>query len=75
MNHTSGFKKFSDYQLESNLNVETSNALVIQPTNATVDVITDIIGVVNLNCVYDFDLVRENSLNVGGIIFSDEIIF
>ena len=75
LNHTSGFKKFSDYQLESNLNVETSNALVIQPTNATVDVITDIIGVVNLNCVYDFDLVRENSLNVGGIIFSDEIIF
>jgi hypothetical protein len=77
LNHTSGFKKFSDYQLESNLSVETSNALVVNlPSDVTsVDVITDIIGVVNLNCVYDFDLVRENALNVGGRIFSDEIIF
>jgi hypothetical protein len=77
LNHTSGFKKFSDYQLESNLSVETSNALVVNlPSSVTsVDVVTDIIGVVNLNCVYDFDLVRENSLTVGGRIFSDEIIF
>jgi hypothetical protein len=77
LNHTSGFKKFSDYQLESNLSVETSNALVVNlPSDVTsVDVITDIIGVVNLNCVYDFDLVRENALSVGGRIFSDEIIF
>jgi hypothetical protein len=77
LNHTSGFKKFSDYQLESNLSVETSNALVVNlPSDVTsVDVVTDIIGVVNLNCVYDFDLVRENALNVSGRIFSDEIIF
>jgi hypothetical protein len=77
LNHTSGFKKFSDYQLESNLSAEKSNALVVNlPSDVTsVDVITDIIGVVNLNCVYDFDLVRENSLSVGGRIFSDEIIF
>jgi hypothetical protein len=77
LNHTSGFKKFSDYQLESNLSVETSNALNVNlPSDVTsVDVITDIISVVNLNCVYDFDLVRENALNVGGRIFSDEIIF
>ena len=75
LNHTSGFKKFSDYQLESNLSAETSNALTVQPTDALVDVVTDIIGVVNFNCVYDFDLVRENALSVGGRIFSDEIIF
>ena len=30
LNHTSGFKKFSDYQLESNLSVETSNSLVVK---------------------------------------------
>ena len=77
LNHTSGFKKFSDYQLESNLSVETSNALVINlPSDLTsVDIITDVVSVVNLNCVYDFDLVRENALNVGGRILSDEIIF
>ena len=75
LNHTSGFKKFSDYQLESNLSVKTSKTLIIRPNNANVEVVTDIIGVVNLNCVYDFDLVRENSLQIGSQIFSDEIIF
>jgi hypothetical protein len=30
---------------------------------------------VNLNCVYDFDLVKENSLQIGNSSFSDEIIF
>ena len=77
LNHTSGFKKFSDYQLESNLNEETSNSLVINlPSNITsIDSINDIIGVANLNCVYDFDLVRENALYVSEKIFSDEIIF
>jgi hypothetical protein len=77
LNHTSGFKKFSDYQLESNLSSENSNALIVNlPSDTTpVDITTDIIGVVNLNCVYDFDLVRENALSVGGRIFSDEIIF
>lgn len=77
LNHTTGFVKFSDYQLESNLSVEDSNSLTINLSSdlTSVEVISDIISVVNLNCVYDFDLVRENSLNVGGRIFSDEIIF
>ena len=77
LNHTSGFKKFADYQLESNLSAENSNALTINlPSNlSSVEVISDIIGVVNLNCVYDFDLVRENALRIGNTTFSDEIIF
>jgi hypothetical protein len=77
LNHTTGFVKFSDYQLESNLSVEDSNSLTINlPSDLTsVEVISDIISVVNLNCVYDFDLVRENSLQIGSQIFSDEIIF
>ena len=74
LNHTSGFKKFSDYQLESTLDTESLNTLI--PLNvSSVDITNDIIGVVNLNCVYDFDLVKENSLNIGGRILSDEIIF
>ena len=77
LNHTSGFKKFSDYQLESNLSTETSNALVVNlPSDVTsVDVVSDIVEVINLNCAYDFDLVRENVLSGSERIFSDEIIF
>jgi hypothetical protein len=77
LNHTTGFVKFSDYQLESNLSVEDSNSLTINLASdlTSVEVISDIISIVNLNCVYDFDLVRENSLQIGSQIFSDEIIF
>jgi hypothetical protein len=77
LNHTSGFKKFADYQLESNLSAENLNALTVNlPSDlSSVEVISDIIGVVSLNCVYDFDLVRENALRIGNSVFSDEIIF
>ena len=101
LNHTTGFVKFSDYQLESNLSTKDSNLTGIEGTITTpigtsgtittfdstnslailvpdltsVEVISDIISVVNLNCVYDFDLVKENSLQIGSQIFSDEIIF
>ena len=76
LNHTSGFKKFADYQLESNLSIENSNALIPFTSNlSSVEVISDIISVVSLNCVYDFDLVRENVLQIGDRTFSDEIIF
>jgi hypothetical protein len=77
LNHTSGFKKFSDYQLESKLSEENSNSMVVGLSTdlTSFEVISDIIGVANLNCVYDFDLVRENSLQIGSQTFSDEIIF
>ena len=77
LNHTTGFIKFSDYQLESNLSIEDSNSLTINLASdlTSIEVISDLISVVNLNCVYDFDLVRENSLQIGSQIFSDEIIF
>ena len=77
LNHTAGFIKFSDYQLESNLNSKDSKSLVVNlASNLTsIEVTNDIISVINLNCVYDFDLVKENSLQIGSQIFSDEIIF
>jgi len=71
LNHTPGFKKFSDYQLESNsLN---TNSLVVGSTD--IDLKLDLVGVVDLNCVYNFDLVSENALNINSNIVSDEIIF
>jgi hypothetical protein len=77
LNHTLGFVKFSDFQLESGLDSKTSNALIVNvPSILTqVDIKNDIIGVVNLNCVYDFDLVKENSKTIGSNTFTDEIIF
>ena len=70
-NHTLGYKKFSDYQLEST----NTNSIKVGLTTelGTVDVINDITGFGNLNCVADFDLVTENNINSGTI--SDEMIF
>jgi hypothetical protein len=70
LNHTAGFKKFSDYQLETFGYSGISTEAV-----SVVDATADIFGVANLNCVYDFDLAKENVLNVGTKTFSDEISF
>jgi hypothetical protein len=70
LNHTSGFKKFSDYQLETTVGVGTTSFGL-----TSIEVISDLIEVVSLNCVYDFDLVRENALEISNRVFSDEIIF
>jgi len=77
LNHTLGFKKFADYQLESSLPQSNANSMVVGLSTylTSVEVINDIIGFVDLNCVYDFDLVGENSLNIGSSTFSDEILF
>ena len=77
LNHTLGFKRFSDYQLESALPKLNSNSMVVGlSTDLTYfDLTNDIISVVDLNCVYDFDLVKENSLQIGSSTFSDEITF
>jgi len=83
LNHTSGFKKFSDLEMRSslkyNLNNEEGNSLedslvIRNSENSTFTVLVDFIEVIDLNCVKDFDLVRENAL-LGDRLFSDEIIF
>ena len=37
--------------------------------------ISDLISIIDLNCVNDFDLVTERTLNIGSDIYSDEIVF
>ncbi len=74
LNHTSGFEKFSDYQLESNVGLGSTSVRLTSDTTS-IEVISDLIGVINLNCVYDFDLVSENALKIDNRVFSDEIIF
>ena len=74
LNHTAGFKKFSDFQLETTDDANT--AIVGLSTDLTsYEVVNSLIGHGNLNCVSDFDLVRENYLTIGGDIFSNQIIF
>jgi hypothetical protein len=73
LNHTAGFRKFADYQLESSSPQSLSVGL---STNLTsFEILTDIVSNVDLNCVYNFDLVKENSLKIGNSSFSDEIVF
>ena len=71
LNHSLGFKKFSDYQLETK-----ADAIVGVTTNQTdFTIVSDMIGIGNLHCVYDFDLVKENSLTISEQTVSDEIVF
>ena len=76
-NHTLGFKKFADFQLESSLDEQNKNSMVVGLSTFTTsfDVIVDYISVMDLNCVYDFDLVSENYLNINSNIVSDQIEF
>jgi len=73
LNHTTGFKKFSEYQLETTNSNSMSVGLSTEKTY--VDIVSDIVGFADLNCVTDFDLVKENSLLSSGKYFSDEITF
>jgi len=73
LNHTAGFRKFADYQLESSS--PQSLSVGISTDLTSFEILNNIVGGANLNCVYDFDLVKENSLQIGNSSFSDEIIF
>ena len=73
LNHTAGFAKFADYQLES---IESDpGAAVVRPDDSSIEVIVDIIGEADLHCVYDFDLVSEGTQYVNGELASNEIFF
>ena len=78
-NHTAGFRKFSDYQLETpaSFSEVTGNSMAVGLSTelSYFSVVNDLYGVADLNCVYNFDLVAENSLDAAGAMYSDEIIF
>ena len=75
LNHTSGFKKFGDYQCEPSVSEVNANSLKIGVSTSIVDVKADLISTVDLNCVNDFDIVRENVLRQNGKVVSDAITF
>ena len=71
LNHTSGFKKFSDLIIRT----EQSVGVVTSQTETSFEVVNDLISVMDLNTVFDFDLVREKTLNINSNIISDELVF
>ena len=73
LNHTLGYIKFSDMQVDS-LN-SNSMRIGLSTEVTSYDIVSDLIGFGNLNTVHDFDLVTENSLNIGSRVLSNEIIF
>ncbi len=73
LNHTLGYVRFSDMQLDS---INDNSMQVGISTNVTeYDIVNHLIGIGNLHTVHDFDLVTENSLNIGSRVLSDEIVF
>ncbi len=76
LNHTLGYKKFADLQIEST-NLDTSLSVGISTELTDVTVVSSLDGFIDLNCVFDFDIATENNLNFsdGNNILSNEIIF
>jgi hypothetical protein len=75
LNHTLGFKKFSDYQCEPSFAEVQDNKLSVGVSTSRLDSSIGLVGIANLNCYYDFDLVRENALRDEDSIFSSEVYF
>ena len=72
LNHTSGYKEFSDLQV---ISIEDQPLAIAQPFNSDVDTTTDIVGRASLHCFYDFDYVTESNNIINGVLSSDEIFF
>ena len=73
LNHTAGFKKFSDLIIESQ--DKNNNGITTSQNNGGVFPLTDIISEIDIDCYTDFDLARELTVDIDGQIKSDEIIF
>jgi hypothetical protein len=77
LNHTVGFKKFSDLQIESKISEESNTSLTVgvSTENTSVETIVDMVGYGDINCVSDFDVAKENSLKINSRVFSNQISF
>ena len=73
LNHTAGFKKFSELTVES-YDPDISGISTAQDLNRVV-AISDLTQIVDLNTVKDFDIGREKSIQVDRQLVSNEILF
>ena len=73
VNHTLGYKKFGDLQIEST-NLDQSIQVGISTELTDVTIVSSLDGFIDTNCVFDFDIATENNLKLSdGTILSDEI--
>lgn len=68
LNHTTGFLKFSDLIIENITSAKTF------ADDSVTDIVVDIIGSGDINCVYTFDLAAEKTTRIGTGLVSNEII-
>ena len=73
LNHTSGFKKFSDLSIES-YNPSYSGISTAQ-NQGDFSSLANLSSVIDVDCYHDFDLVSENYIDINGNSLSNEIIF
>ena len=75
-NHTAGFKKFGDYQMVTPVSgTSAENSMQVGVSSNFIEITNELVGFGDLNCVHDFDNVKENVLRIGNGISSNEIIF
>ena len=71
LNHTAGFKKFSDLQIVST----TDPTMSTNVNDSEISFTVDCVGTGDLNCHYDFDNAKENIFQVNGKNVSDNVFF
>ena len=71
LNHTAGFKKFSDLIIKN----ETEVGVTTVQNETKFEVINDLISIMDMNTVFDFDLAREKTLTINSDVVSDEVVF
>ncbi len=73
LNHTTGFKKFSDLIVETT--DKNYSGITTEQNGGDFVGISNLDSVIDLDCYHDFDLVTENNITIGNNIISTEIIF
>lgn len=71
LNHTSGFRRFSDLQVIST--PEEFSGISTSQRADPLEIVVDLNSQVDVNCVFDFDLVSENYFFIDDVLSSDEI--
>jgi len=76
LDHTAGFKKFSDLQVISAgaIDRDGNTGITTDQNDGDFLGIANIDQEIDLNCVNDFDLATENNIIIDGTVYSDEII-
>jgi hypothetical protein len=70
MNHTGGFKKFADLQIES----QDDNFNKASVSSNELELFVDLFSQLETYCRYDFDFVSETSKFISGEFLSDEVL-